>query len=328
MIENVLDFTVILPIKGTKQELEFAEKTIPAILNLHPNELMFGVDSPIDPNLKNHLIDICHKYTKNKPVFVEVEHNADWNMHLTHLLYECVQKAKHDKILISNVDNLILSKIMVGYDIVGKNNLALCSGFSKYYVKSIRDRLTNYFYEIDRKKDKRNKKTKNNWCGTFWLYRPYVTKILSSINYSKIHNGADTFIYDEIDNHPTFDYTVIQDFICQGLDYENYDLPWRQFMSGIYYYNTLKQFLQDSKGRSAIFRILKHVCPSLIPKLIAFKRNQPYFLEGYNWAKSNPTHKVVLQAAQQTLYQWGYNGSTFIKEFKNWEHMGRTGTGY
>ena len=33
------DFSIIMPILGTEKELKFAEKTIPAIINLNPHEI-------------------------------------------------------------------------------------------------------------------------------------------------------------------------------------------------------------------------------------------------------------------------------------------------
>ena len=35
------DFSIIMPILGTEKELKFAEKTIPAIINLNPHEHNF-----------------------------------------------------------------------------------------------------------------------------------------------------------------------------------------------------------------------------------------------------------------------------------------------
>ena len=322
MTENFLDFTIILPIKGTKQEFEFAKESIPSILNLHPDELIFGVDSPVDTNLQNHLNDICKTYPKNKSTFVEVEHNTDWNMPLAHILYDCIQKAKHDKILILNVDNRILPRIMDGYNTVGKDNQAICSGFVKFYVKTLRDHMTNYFHVRGLKKNLRS------WTGVFWIYRPWINKVLSRTEYSKIYNGADTFIFDSVDQHSDYYYEVIQDFVYRGLDYENNDLPWQQFMNGIYYQANQKRLLQKHKERYQIISLLQTTCPSLIPKLIAFKRNHPYFLKGYTWAKLNTNHKVVLKASQQTLYQWSYHGSTLIKDIEDWNRIGKTGTGY
>ena len=35
------NFSVIVPVLGTKKELKFAEKTIPVIINLNPHEIIF-----------------------------------------------------------------------------------------------------------------------------------------------------------------------------------------------------------------------------------------------------------------------------------------------
>ena len=56
------DFSIIMPILGTKKELKFAEKTIPAAINLNPHEIIFGIDSPEDQTLISILDQICFSY--------------------------------------------------------------------------------------------------------------------------------------------------------------------------------------------------------------------------------------------------------------------------
>ena len=55
------DFSIIMPILGTEKELKFAEKTIPAIINLNPHEIIFGIDAPKNQILISALDQICSK---------------------------------------------------------------------------------------------------------------------------------------------------------------------------------------------------------------------------------------------------------------------------
>ena len=42
MMENTRnDFSIIMPIVGTEKELKFAEKSVPAIINFNPDEIIF-----------------------------------------------------------------------------------------------------------------------------------------------------------------------------------------------------------------------------------------------------------------------------------------------
>ena len=55
------NFSVIIPVLGTKKELKFAEKTIPAIIDLNPHEIIFGIDAPENQTLISTLDQLCTK---------------------------------------------------------------------------------------------------------------------------------------------------------------------------------------------------------------------------------------------------------------------------
>ena len=71
------DFSIIMPILGTKKELKFAEKTIPAAINLNPHEIIFGIDSPEDQTLISILDQICIKNGFNRQRYVATNHRHD-----------------------------------------------------------------------------------------------------------------------------------------------------------------------------------------------------------------------------------------------------------
>ena len=80
------NFSVIIPVLGTKKELKFAEKTIPAIIDLNPHEIIFGIDAPENQTLISTLDQLCVKKGFNRQRYVASKRDKNWNMQLCHII--------------------------------------------------------------------------------------------------------------------------------------------------------------------------------------------------------------------------------------------------
>ena len=316
------DFSIIMPILGTEKELKFAEKTIPAIINLNPHEIIFGIDSPKDQILISTLDQICSRNGFNRQRYVATKHDKDWNMPLSHIIWDCINACENDKALMVNVDSLVLSSIMTGFDIVGTLNIAAHTAPAMHYVKTIRDRIKVYCYKliINRMSDA--------WSGVFWIYRPYFLKCMNLENYKKIYNGADTFIYDSIKKNENYKYICAKKFSNQSLDYENNDLYWRQFSKGIYWYAQSKNEMQINSRLIKYLITLLRKYPNFGMRFYSLVFIRPYFFKGYQWASKHDKHKIVQIAKKKSRAEWDYYGSTLINDVYDWKNMSKTGTGY
>ena len=245
------NFSVIVPVLGTKKELKFAEKTIPVIINLNPHEIIFGIDAPEDQTLISILDQICVKNGFNRQRYVATKHDKTWNMPLCRIMWDCINACKNDKTLIVNVDSLVLPSIMTGFGIVGTLNIAAHTSPAIHHVKTIRDRIKIYCYKL------LMNKMSDAWSGVIWIYKPYFFKCVDPENYCKIHNGSDIFIIDSIKKNKNYRYVHSRKFSNQSLDYENNDLYWRQFSKGVYWYAKSRDDIQvDSKLIKFALRLL------------------------------------------------------------------------
>ena len=316
------DFSIIMPILGTKKELKFAEKTIPAIINLNPHEIIFGIDAPEDQILVSTLNKICNENGFNRQQYVTTKHNKNWNMPLCHIMWDCINACKNDKTLIVNVDSLVLAPIMTGFDVVGTLNIAAHTSPAIHYVKTIRDRIKVYCYKLFMNK------MSDAWSGVFWIYKPYFFECVDPENYCKIYNGSDTFIVDSIKKNKKYKYIHSRKFSNQSLDYENNDLYWSQFSKGIHWYANSRDAIQvDSRLIKYVLKLL-HKFPRIGIRLYSFLFKYPYLFKGYQWASKHKDHKIVQIARKNSSFEWSYYGSTLINDIYDWEEVSRLGTGF
>ena len=316
------DFSIIMPVLGTEKELKFAEKSIPAIINLHPNEILFGIDASEDNTLISTLDQICNKYRFSRQRYVVTKHDKNWNMPLSHIFWDCINASKNNKILIVNVDSLVLSPIMSGYDVVGTSNIAAHTAPAMHYAKTIRDKIKTYCQKliISRMNDA--------WSGVIWIYRPYFLKCADFENYQKIYNGSDSFIIESIKNNQDYRYVHSRKFSNKSLDYENNDLYWRQFAKGIYWYAHLKDEIKIDSGLLKYIVMLLYRFPNVGMRLYSFIFIHPYFFKGYQWASKHKDHQIVQTAEKNSRAEWDYHGNTLINDICEWKNLGRTGTGF
>ena len=258
------NFSVIIPVLGTKKELKFAEKTIPTIINLNPHEIIFGIDAPENQTLISTLDQLCIKKGFNRQRYVATKRDKNWNMQLCHIIWDCVTASKNDKILMINIDSLVLSPIMIGCDIVGTLNIAAHTSPAIHYVKTIRDKIKTYCYKliIDR--------MGNAWSGSIWTYRPYFLECIDSENYRQIYNGNDTFIIECIKKNKKYRHVHGREFSSQSLDYENNDLYWSQFSKGIYWYANSRDEIQVDSRLIKYALKLMHKFPRIGIRLYSF----------------------------------------------------------
>ena len=322
-MENTYNsFSIVMPILGTEKELKFAEKTIPAAINLNPHEIIFGIDAPEDQTLISILDQICIKNGFNRQRYVATKHDKTWNMPLCRIMWDCINACKNDKTLIVNVDSLVLPSIMTGFGIVGTLNIAAHTSPAIHHVKTIRDRFKVYCYKL------LMNKMSDAWSGVIWIYKPYFFKCVDPENYCKIHNGSDIFIIDSIKKNKNYRYVHSRKFSNKSLDYENNDLYWRQFSKGVYWYAKSRDDIQiDSRLIKFALRLL-HKFPRVGIRFYSLLFNYPYLFKGYRWASEHKDHKIVQIARKSSSAEWDYYGSTLIDDIYDWKTIGKTGTGF
>lgn len=326
-------FTIILPIKGTKNELKYMSKTIPSAIKLNPNEILFGLDCPLNHNLITKINELMSKNNYSKFRVIPIEKDDTWGFHLSNVIWKLYDESKNDIILTSNIDSIFRKEVMLGLDMMGKNNVAKVTFTIKLYINSIGDLVRYAFYRH------RVKHTDYVPTGVFWIYRPYIFDMINLSEFKKILNGFDTYLCKTVLSKDN-DYKIItrKEVGVTAMTHENTDLDWRQFQSGVWLGANEKNWLETSQNnydnmckilsnKSLLLNKLKlfiyekklkilHNHPRIYIFAIAFKYNHWKILTGYTWAKKNPTSKAVLAAQKLDKEEYGLYGNHFFKDMK------------
>ena len=291
------EFSIIMPIRDTPQERQYAIMSLPAAVALGPAELILGLDHPVSDDFNQYLKHILLPYCAQ---FVSVTKTSDWNMPLAHVLDSCINAARYDKILITNVDVLLQPAILGGYDLLSEQTPCI-TYVNRMLIKTPRQALKWVWCRLS------HYRVGPSWSGDFWLHRDAYRHI-SITQLQAIHNVIDTFIQDKIERNDKM--LLAQNKIgSHSMDIGNPDLPWRQFQAGIW--EAMHTNRTDMRIRARSFIL-----------------NRPYLHKGWIWAKNNPEHPVCATAKQQDAITWVCNGSTLIHGVLDWDTIGKTGTGY
>ena len=326
MMSSNNDFTIAVAVAFTDKEKQFLEKSIKSAIKLNPGELLFGVDKGVDPESLSKIKEICSANNFDRWTIVEVEKSNEWNFQLANVVWHCYKQAKFDKILCYDIDTELRSNVMLGYDQVGKGNLACVSFTKKLLIRSVSDMIRYIFYRFY---IMRNSFV---FSGIYWIYRPYFFKNVILKDYMKIVNGIDLFLVDAILKGKTHKLLTRKEIGSNSFDLQNNDYPWRQFQIGIWYGANRSNLLEyitkkckETNSEPSLIKKVVHSHPTLLVLLMYFLNQHPYSWKGYRWACKNNDHDAVISATKVDLSEWELLGGKYVEHLRDWK---REGTGY
>lgn len=332
------DFTIVLPIRGTEREKSFIKRSVNSAIDLNPGEIIFALDDPSDEDIGVEITTICIERGFKDYKILELQRNKKWGFQLAYVTVECYNTAKYDKILHFDIDSILRKEVMIGYDIVGKDEVAICSFTKKLLIRNFTELIRHVFYRLRVRKDT------FVFSGVYWVFRPYYFKNIKEEEFMKIRNGIDTYMVDTILTNKTHKIITRKEMGCNCLDIQNNDYPWRQFQDGIWWYvnrekifnangykERIKHFRFKRKHLKTFYKYPWALCEAIIsyPFYLVFwlfgdiylgvlythtiKYGYPHMIKGYKWAKQNPEHEVIKKAKNLSLNEWGYIGGDMVK---------------
>jgi len=126
----VTEFSIVTPIKGTKEEQKIISKTLPFYYSVGPSEVILSVDDPpedegVISEIKS-IIENHHAQEITRILKVKVG-GEGWNDQQMKARYTGFLKAEYDRILQVDVDLIINKNVLKAVELVGKNNVGLAS---------------------------------------------------------------------------------------------------------------------------------------------------------------------------------------------------------
>lgn len=127
---KVIQFSIVILIKGTKEELKLIPRTLPSYYAVKPSEVVLSIDDPpederIMPKIQSIIKNFhAEEITRILKIKVGGEGWNDQQMKARHIGF---LKTKYKRILTGDIDLIINKNVLKTVKLVGKNNVGLVS---------------------------------------------------------------------------------------------------------------------------------------------------------------------------------------------------------
>ena len=301
-----MEFSLVVAIRDTPQDRDFAVRSLQAAGDLRPTETIIGVDEPASPEFLDAIGTAASGHAA--PRIMRVGRSDEWEMHLAHVIHKCYGAARCQKVLTYNIDTILQRGILRGYGTVGPD-IPLVMYQAKRLSKKPRDVMTGIIYRLHQIINAPD-------SGTYWLHRQTYFDHVDSAGFREIVNGYDTFL---IERMRSAGMRVVADSSIGAhcLDYNNNDIPWRQFANGVWH----------GANRDRLTGYFASM-PRLKIRVKSVLLDMPYLYRGFEWATRNPNHPAVESARSKSYTDFTHQGSAPIEGILDWKGIGKLGVGY
>jgi len=225
-------WSIVLPVKD---EVDMLKQSLPSAISLNPDEILIVVDEG-DDSVQKTACRIAKSMKYDKVRILEVAKNPKWRFHQAYVRRVGYLNARHDRVFTFDVDGVLSSNIMRGYNLIGRNNVAFVT-FRKSLAKGgLMQAVRTTLYEIRRHLPRGpfTVNPKKPFIGIYWLYRPFYLDLIGEDEISKIYNGEDVFAQTKLEKQDKYRQIHLDVVGCQSLRGENEDLWWRQYQLGLW----------------------------------------------------------------------------------------------
>ena len=322
-------FTAIVLFRDTPGERLYARRSIPSITALGPDEILVGADEARGADFDQFVASIFQESGYARYRILSVPRDEAWRLHTAHVLWECFEAAKNKVAFACNIDTVIRPSVLAALDAMGRDKTGMISFSLRHKVRTLQDRIRWFHFQ----RQERRIKTLKGTSGTYWVYLPYVFEAVDRTDLMEVANGFDSLLWFRFEDSQYKAY-FWHEIGAECMDYENNDLPWRQFCYGAWYGANCEKKYVDSRplkfvrrrfGPSAALKIVHlRATLRLVPEIW---RTQYYGIwRGFRYSLANPGSEMV-RAMKGITYN-DYNlkyGGTQVRKLKKWR---RTGTGF
>lgn len=300
-------FGVVMPMRDTPREREFARQSIPSAVALRPSEMVVGIDDdPGADGLEEYILSLGGGFKGLRVVRVPV--SDEWKFPLSNVIWNCYKSCRCDAVLAFDVDTVLRQAVLKGRDLVGRDNVAVVSFTKHLLCRTAGDYVRYITY--------RAKVARSSYvfAGTYWVWLPHYFDAVDRGGLSKIANGIDTYMIHAINRDGRYSITTLKDIGVRCLDYENEFYPWRQYSDGVY--------IAANWPNSVVHRVLG----SARMMVHATMYNKRWMWRGYRWGRNNYGSDAC-RAARRTVdvNEWAMQGGSRYFADMDWD---RHGTGY
>ena len=300
-------FSVVMPMRDTPREREFAKQSIPSAVALRPTEMVVGIDDdPGADGLEEYILSLGGGFEGLR--VVRVPRSDEWQFSLSNVIWNCYKSCKCNAVLGFDVDTVLRPVVLKGRSIVGRDNVAVVSFTKRLLCRTAGDYVRYMSYRLA------VRRLSYVFAGTYWVWLPYYFDAVDRNGMSKIVNGIDGYMVHAINRDGRYSITTLKDIGVRCLDYENEFYPWRQYSDGVYW--------AANWSNGTVHRVLGMA--RMIYHAVAY--NKRWMWRGYRWGRRNYDSDACRAARKAVdVNDWGMQGGSRYFVDMDWE---RQGTGY
>jgi len=300
-------FGVVMPMRDTPREREFAKLSIPSAVALEPSEMVVGIDDdPGADELEDYILSLVGGFKGLR--VVRVRPSTEWQFSLSNVIWSCYKSCKYDAVLAFDVDTVLRPAVFKGRSVVGHDNVAVVSFTKHLLCRTVGDyvRYVTYRAKVMR--------SSYVFAGTYWVWLPYYFNAVDREGFSKIVNGIDTYMVHAINRDGRYSIVTLKDIGAKCLDYENEFYPWRQYSDGVYW------------AANCPCSVVHRVRGTARMMYDAVTTNRRWAWRGYRWGRCNYDSAACRAARLATdVNEWSMQGGSHHFADMDWE---RQSTGY
>lgn len=300
-------FSVVVAMRDTPNEREFARNAIPAAIALNPSEMIVGIDDgPNADDLTEYIRSQAGNFENLR--VVNVPPSSEWRFPLANVIWHCYKACNNNPILVFDIDTILRPTVIKGLELIGRDNVAVVSFTKRLFCRTVGDYIRYMSYRLS------VMRSSYVFAGTYWVWRPYYFDAVDRDGMSKIINGFDAYMIYAINKDGRYSITTLKDVGVKCLDYENEYYPWRQFADGVYW------------GANSHNKLIPRIAYTvrMLQHIVLY--NKRWMWRGYRWAVRN-YNSTACQAARHAtdVNEWAMRGGSRFFRDMGWE---RQGTGY
>lgn len=268
--------SAVLPYRGGGDEPRILRSFCEAVMRSGIDELVIGTDR--DESEYPEIEECCRAYSGRVRV-VKVPASPEWGSRFAAVLWHLIASAKHDLILVTNVDELPSRWALEPPHKVG--------------------RAPGYVLESG-PPERGGAPVMPYWTGTFWVWRPALDRYFDLRLYKRIRDGGDLFFF----------WSAVR----AGLRYhrqkgpwitihgeEHADLAWCRWKEGL----RVSAQAQKAWGRVAVHR---RAAKNLVTVLGIAKRKDCWYLAGWLTGMIRPNSYWVAMSRRLHVQDWVHQG--------------------
>ena len=300
-------FGVVMPMRDTPREREFARQSVPSAIALGPSEMVVGIDDdPGADELEEYILSLGGGFEGLR--VVRVPRSGEWQFSLSNVIWSCYKSCRYDAVLVFDVDTVLRPVVLKGRGLVGRDNVAVVSFTKRLLCRTAGDyvRYATYRAKVAR--------SSYVFAGTYWVWLPYYFVAVDRGGLSRIANGIDAYMVHAINRDGRYSIATLKDIGVRCLDYENEFYPWRQYSDGVYW--------AANWATSVVHRVLG----AARMMIHAAAYNKRWAWRGYRWGRSHYDSDACREARSVAdVNEWAMRGGSRYFADMDWE---RHGTGY